>query len=320
MRVNFDITQSLLELSELEITAPENVGVTLLSSSMIDERRKVLQRGLNLEDAAQSLLNFIKENGRKITGDKASISSDTALDLSLTDTQSAISGISELDGISMGSFHINGVDFQIDTSSESLEDIIDKINSADAGVKASFDFSEGQLIIESQRDKPLFLMNGSSNFFSATNLKDGFIASEASINKKEFLESDSVQLRFSRFTGRFNRLMSVDFETARLDAFKSNVNNLLRSGVQNNFGEVFTNGTIRLGSNVELTINSEHTKFTKTKIGFTTNDTPSEFFSFLESTNGVLSALASFSGEESEKLKENIRSSSSTGLIIQKNL
>ena len=320
MRVNFDITQSLLELSELEITAPENVGVTLLSSSMIDERRKVLQRGLNLEDAAQSLLNFIKENGRKITGDKASISSDTALDLSLTDTQSAISGISELDGISTGSFHINGVDFQIDTSSESLEDIIDKINSADAGVKASFDFSEGQLIIESERDKPLFLMNGSSNFFSATNLKDGFIASEAGINKKEFLESDSVQLRFSRFTGRFNRLMSVDFETARLDAFKSNINNLLRTGVQNNFGEVFTNGTIRLGSNVELTINSEHTKFTKTKIGFTTNDTPSEFFSFLESTNGVLSALASFSGEESEKLKENIRSSSSTGLIIQKNL
>ncbi|MCM8541454.1 MAG: hypothetical protein NE328_14400 [Lentisphaeraceae bacterium] len=299
---------------------PEGPGVTLISSSVIDERRKILQRGLNLEEAAKNLLDFVKENGKTIRGDKASIASDTALDLTLTDSQTAISSVSELDGISTGSFHINGVAFQVDTSSETLEDIIEKINAADAGVKASFDFSEGELIIESQRNKPLFLLNGSSNFLTATNLKDGFIAGENGFNTQTFLESDSVQQRFSRFAGRFNRLMDIDFETARMEGFKSNIDNLLRTGVKNNFGKTFNSGTIRLGSNVELTVFSTFTRFTKTKIGFNTDDTPSEFFNFLDSTNGVLSPLAAFSGVESEKLKENINANSNTGLIIQRKI
>lgn len=320
MRVNFDITQSLLELSELEITAPQKVGVTLLSSSLIDERRKILQRGLNLEDAANSLQDFLKANGRNASTNKASLSSDTAIDLTLTESTTNISSVDDLSGISTGSFTINGVDFQIDTESESLEDIIDKINSADAGVKASFDFSEGELLIESVRNKPMLFQNGSSDFFSATNLKDGYIAAEKNTKLEDLLESDSMQTRFSRFTSRFNRLMSVDFETARMTAFKSNVDNLLRSGIDTHFANTFNSGTTRLGSNVELTLNSEQTKFTKSRIAFASNDDPSSFFEFLEASNGILGALSSLSGEGSEKLIDNINSSSNTGLMIQKKI
>ncbi len=320
MRVNFNITQSLLELSELEITVPEKVGVSLISSSMIDERRKLLQRGLNLEDAASSLLDYMKVNGRKISGNKATIASDTAINLSLSEYQTNIDSVSELSGISTGSFSINGVDLQIDTSSESLEDIINKINAADAGVKASFDFEEGTVVIDSQRPQAMFFLNGSSDFFTATNLKDGYIAGENGIDKKSFLESDSVQLRFSRFTSRFNHMMDVDFETARLEAFESNIQSLLRSGVNEYFNGEFSSGTIRLSSNVELTLNSEHTKFTRSKIAFTTDDSPAKFFDFLSASDGVLSALSSFSGNESDKLKENINANSSTGLIIDKKI
>jgi len=320
MRVNFNITESLIELSELEITVPEKVGVSLLSSSMIDERRKILQRGLNLEDAAKSLLEYMKSNGRKIVGDKASISSDTAIDLSFSSYQSNISSVSELSGISTGSFSINGVNFQIDTSAESLEDVIDKINNADAGVKASFNFEDGTINIESLREASMFFLNGSSDFFSATNLKDGYVAGELGINKKEFLKSDSLQRRFSRFSSRFNHLMDVDFETARMEAFKSNIKFLLKSGVNNYFDSEFSSGTIRLGSNVELTLNSEQIKFTRSKIAFSTDDSPSDFFDFLESGSGILSSLSSFSGNESDKLKENIDANSSTGLIIDKKI
>ena len=320
MRVNFNITQSLLELSELEISVPEKVGVSLISTSTIDERRKLLQRGLNLEDAASSLLNYMKTKGRTITGDKASLSSDTALDLSLSDYQSNISSISELSGITTGSFNINGVDFQVNTSSESMEDIINKINTADAGVKASFDFEDGTVVIESQREKAIFFQNGSSDFFSATYLKDGYVAGENGIDKKEFLESDSLQRRFSRFTSRFNHMMDVDFETAKMAAFESNIQSLLRSGVSEHFGETLSSGTMRLSSNVELTLNSEHTKFTKSKIAFNSNDSPARFFDFLESGNGILKSLSSFSGSESDKLKENINANSSTGLIINKKI
>ena len=320
MRVNFNITQSLLELSELEISVPEKVGVSLISTSTIDERRKLLQRGLNLEDAASSLLDYMKTKGRAITGDKASLASDTAIDLSLSDYQSNISSVSELAGITTGSFNINGVDFQVDTSSESLEGIINKINTADAGVKAAFDFEDGTVLIESQREKAMFFQNGSSDFFTATKLKDGYVAGENGIDKKEFLESDSLQRRFSRFTSRFNHMMDVDFETAKMAAFESNIRNLLRSGINEYFGESLTSGTIRLSSNVELTLNSEHTKFTKSKIAFNSNDQPSKFFNFLESGNGILKSLSSFSGNESDKLKENINANSSTGLIIDKKI
>lgn len=320
MRVNFNITQSLLELSELEITTPEKVGVTMLSSSLIEERRKILQRGLNLEDAASSLQSFLKENGHNASTVKATLSSDTALDLSLDDFQSTTSSISELSGISTGSFQINGVNFQVDTSSESLEDIVEKINNSNAGVKASFDFSEGELTITSLRDKPMLLLNGSSNFFSTTNLKDGYIAAEKSDTLQNFLESDSLQTRFSRFSSRFNRLMSVDFEAARMTAFKSNIDSLLQTSVNTHFGEEFNSGTIRLGSNVELTLNSEHTKFTKSKIAFTSADTPSDFFDFLEASNGILGSLASFSGNESEKLIENINANSGGSLIFQRKI
>ena len=219
MRVNFNITQSLLELSELEIVEPEKVGVSLISSSLIDERRKILQRGLNLEDAATSLKEFMQENGNIIRGDKALHSSETDIDLSLTESQTNLDSVSDLSGISTGSFHINGVDFQVDTSSESLEDIIDKINAADAGVKASFDFSEGEFVLESERNEPIFLMNGSSNFFDGVNLDDGFIAGDNGINIKTFLESDSLQQRFLRFTSRFNHLMDVDFEKSQNAGF-----------------------------------------------------------------------------------------------------
>lgn len=320
MRVNFDITQSLLELSELEITVPEKVGVSLISSAMIDERRKLLQRGLNLEDAASSLLDYMKTKGRKISGEKAVLSSDTAIELSLSEYQTNIDSVSALTAINTGSFNINGVDFQIDTSSESLEDIIDKINAADAGVKASFDFEDGEVVIESKRQKAMFFLNGSSNFFTGANLKDGYVAGENGIDRKAFLESDPVQLRFSRFTSRFNHMMAVDFETARLGAFEANIQSLLRSGVNKYFDKSFTSGTLRLASNAELTLNSEQTKFTRSKIAFTTDDSPANFFDFLEASDGILSALSSFSGNESDKLKENINAHSSTGLIIDKKI
>ena len=320
MRVNFNITESLLELSELEIAVPAKVGVSLISSSMVNERRKLLQRGLNLEDAASSLLSYMKTNGRKISGDKASISSDTSLGLSLSDYQSNLSSVSALSGINTGSFNINGVDFHVDTSTESLEDIVDKINAADAGVKASYNFEDGTLNIESQREKAMFFQNGSSSFFSATNLKDGSIAGENGMDKKSFLESESVQRRFSRFSSRFNYLMDIDFELARMEAFESNIQNLMRQGVKDHFGKDISSGTLRLSSNVELTLNSEHTKFTRSKIAFTTSDSPSKFFDFLESGTGILGSLSSYSGNESEKLKENINAGSSTGLIIQKKI
>lgn len=320
MRVTFDISQPLLELSELELTAPENVGTTLLVSSTLDERRKVLQRGLNLEDAAKSLLDYVREYGRQIRGDKASISSDTEISITLDEAQSTIDSVSALSGISTGSFNINGETIQIDTSTDSLYDVIDRINDAGAGVKASFNFDDGELTITSLREAPLFMENGSSNFLEGTYLKDGFIAGENGINMRDFLETDSVQQKFSRFTGRFNRLMAVNFEVARLTDFESNIQSLFRSGIQTHVDSGYESGAIRLSSDVQFFMNSDQTRFTKTTIGFNSADTPYSFFNFLESTSGILGALSSLSGNQSDALKENIRPTYNGGLIIDKKI
>lgn len=74
--------------------------------------------------------------------------------------------------ITSGSFAINGVSINVNRNTDSLSDVIARINQSDAGVTASFDALTDTIRIVSDRlgSRTINFTAGSSNFLSVTNL------------------------------------------------------------------------------------------------------------------------------------------------------
>jgi len=76
-------------------------------------------------------------------------------------------------GTTSGNFDINNVEITIDHTTESLQDIIDKINSSQAGVSASYNTLTDQFELTSNiGSAQINLANGTSNFLEAVKLLD----------------------------------------------------------------------------------------------------------------------------------------------------
>ena len=82
-----------------------------------------------------------------------------------------IEDVDALDGISTGTFSINGTLFSVDISSDTLGDMIDSINAAELGVTATLG-EDGRFTL-SAGTGAMTLDSGTSNFFSAMNIQDG---------------------------------------------------------------------------------------------------------------------------------------------------
>ncbi len=317
MKIVFDISQPLINLSELELPPiPVSAGMSLLISEVQNERRQLLQRGLNLEDAAKSLLTYMKVNVNNLYKEKASISSLEELELENTDLTTKISDVDKLDNLRTGSFNINGVDFQVNIATDSLKDLIDRINTADAGVFASYSSIKKQFTISSLREKPLFLENGSSNFFEGLNLKDGYIVGEKGIEIKDLFDLEEWKQKFVRFAGRFNKFMEIDFELARAEDVSGKIIKLFQGAIQEHIDNNFIWGNTRISSNIEVSIDSSKIKFSKFKIGFAKSDEPYRLYNFLTASNGVLNSLVSLSGRQTQNLIGSLQPLNFGGLIV----
>ncbi len=133
---------------------------------------------VNASDSLNDLLDRINSSGAGVTAsfdaaaDAVHIVNNTAgdADITFTDDSSGIVAALKLDtatvtrgadadrtlavddvggfaGVSSGTMTINGVDIAIDTATDSLDDILDRINSSEAGVNASYSDSTGRLSI-----------------------------------------------------------------------------------------------------------------------------------------------------------------------------
>ncbi len=78
-------------------------------------------------------------------------------------------------GSGAGSFKINGVSISFDTSSDSLENVMDRINASSAGVIATYDPTNDrlQLINKSTGDLGVSMSDETGNFLVATGLSSG---------------------------------------------------------------------------------------------------------------------------------------------------
>ncbi len=86
----------------------------------------------------------------------------------------AVEDVSNFGGVSTGSITINGVEIAIDTASDSLDDILDRINNSEAGVKASYSDSTGRLTIVNKTSSTDLVIDGdSTGLLSSLNVATG---------------------------------------------------------------------------------------------------------------------------------------------------
>ncbi len=79
--------------------------------------------------------------------------------------------------VTSGTFTINGVQFTVDSTTDSLSDLISQINASSAGVVAQYNTSTSQITLTSATAGPQSILLGAtgdtSNFLTATGLKTG---------------------------------------------------------------------------------------------------------------------------------------------------
>ena len=113
------------------------------------------------KSSLNNLKTLVAKGGNQtITSGNAQHESISALNLS----SGSASSISELANITDGNFTINGKQITVDTGSDTLDSIINKINSADPNVTASYNSSTQKFELSSTND--IVLSNGSSNFLT----------------------------------------------------------------------------------------------------------------------------------------------------------
>ena len=311
----FNLSQAIVDLQSLDLVTPESNGITSFSSESVAEKRRILQRSLNLQDAAGALISHLKTNGSTLSGSLASDTSSESLVLTFGDEQSSIDSISNLSELRSGSFKINGVVIEIDTSSDSLEDIIDRINNSSAGVSASYDYSDQTVTISSLERNQILLENGSSNLFTGLNLHEGYISGNVSNDEESISVDSQTQLYFKRFAGRFNSLMNSDFNLAEKQTLRDSILDYVKDSIIKHIDNSFSSGKVRLESNIELNINYQKASFGTSTISFEDNDSPLKFTQLLTSEDGILSPFISLIDND-QKLQNSLNIGSNTSVII----
>jgi sulfur carrier protein ThiS len=96
------------------------------------------------------------------------------------ETIQALDDVAAFGSVSSGNILINGQQIAVDTSSDSLESVIDKINTAPAGVIASFDSVTQKVLIEAEDSASrLEIDSNGTGFFAAIDMPDGRVDPEA---------------------------------------------------------------------------------------------------------------------------------------------
>ena len=176
-----------------------------------NQRRDLLRDSLSLKSAARELERFIRLSSKQ--GDDradpiATSNSNLGLDTSAGgDLEKAIDQVASLSGISSGNIIVMGEKVSIDITSDSINDVIDRINNSNAGVTASFNTSTNQFEITD--DQAFTISNGSSNFFATLDVDTGSIESVDEEPQQRFLKSSKVVEAFDRFTRKFNKFLET---------------------------------------------------------------------------------------------------------------
>lgn len=118
-----------------------------------------------------------------------------------------IATVPGLSAIQTGFFEINGESISIDTSVDSLNDVIQRINGSGTGVIATLQTEARLLSIKSTSTADdLVLSDGNSNFFSALSVDPGTYEPRRGSGVRRFVNADEVTQSLGRLRNDLNRL------------------------------------------------------------------------------------------------------------------
>ncbi len=153
---------------------PGKDEITLSSSSPI-----VLGSSADTSNFLQATQLFT--NG---SGAVSSLNALAGINLNAAASQSNLSGGIVDDGNGQGAFEINGVTINFDASSDSINDILQSINTSEAGVTASYDGPNQHFVLTNNNtgNMGMTMQDVSGNFLAATGLSSG--TAQAGVNLK----------------------------------------------------------------------------------------------------------------------------------------
>lgn len=145
------------------IIANTTPGDTALINFGADDDTSNFLEAIGVEDATQ------------LPNGSGSTEVTSTRNLAAVDSGAVLNTVNFFDGaVTAGSFSINGVSITVDPTNDSLQDIIETINSSDAGVTVSYDGSlDGLRVISEQLGSPTIRFGGAgdtSNFLDIVNL------------------------------------------------------------------------------------------------------------------------------------------------------
>lgn len=113
----------------------------------------------------------------------AGLSSVNTIRGNIADNGQALSATAAFAGVTSGSFKVNGVAISIDPTQDTLQTVITRINSAGAGVTASYDSATDTLSFTPDvADSPVAIEDDTSGFLAAANIASGVAGTRLNVD------------------------------------------------------------------------------------------------------------------------------------------
>lgn len=127
-------------------------------------------------------------------------------------TAQAIDQVAELSLVRSGTLSVNGVQMSIDVSVDSLDDVLDRINSSGAGVTAEYDAETGRVTVTGNGSNSVKLGDGTSRFFSGVGVLEGTYAGEQRSAQTRFRDPKGVTGDLVELVQAYESLFAEAFE------------------------------------------------------------------------------------------------------------
>jgi len=248
-----------------------------------------------------------------------------------TDLETALDQVSAL-SVSDGNFRVNGINFNVDTSTDTLTDVIDRINASGANVTAAYDQAQDKVTITSNTaGEDLALVDGTSNFFTGVDIATGTISGGGGdpIEKTtELVEKFEGAANLPGLLDDFGRSLNELFQTAfGDDALGAELpTNLIQEAITDVFERVFDEeggARLRTGLGIEFYFddpNNDVVRIDSQRLSQATSDELGLLADFLAADNGdekgLLPALDDVLDQLGQSLIDKLDPVSSNGLIV----
>ncbi|MCM8536488.1 MAG: hypothetical protein NE334_11165 [Lentisphaeraceae bacterium] len=290
-------------------------------------RREVLQANLAFKNSLNTLKNLVAKGANQSDKEgNAMTESNSSLTISEADRNTSIKDVAELADINDGYFLLNGIKIEVDTTNDTYNDVIQRINDSDANVAASF--NNGRLELSSTVD--FAMSNGSSSFFAESNMTTGTISSGKDESHANFYKNQKFKEALNQFAFNLNKVFKavdgIDVPELKeeneeyLEKIKEAVSKSVTNTVDSDFeSESFVrfNFGIEFSYNGEDFMNFSNRDFEKNIVdNYEGMEDFLNTFSNDGTSGGLLEQLDKVFNEINSEIKQQIDSFSKLGLLV----